>query len=85
MTAPMSDDEKRKNDTEETFEGYLRRRLGENYTAIVVAALDALADNADDETLSERCGRPFAIRQTFKVPASAVHLIDNNGTCGAPE
>jgi hypothetical protein len=36
----------------ESFEGYLRRRLGDNYSAIVIAALDALRDeNADDETL----------------------------------
>lgn len=40
--------------TAESFEGYLKRRLGDNYSAIVIAALDALGDNADDETLSER-------------------------------
>lgn len=40
-------------DTAESFEGYLCRRLGDNYSAIVIAALDALRDeNADDETLS---------------------------------
>jgi hypothetical protein len=39
--------------TAESFEGYLHRRLGDNYTAIVIAALDALRDeNADDETLA---------------------------------
>lgn len=52
MIIPMLRD-----DTAERFEGYLRRRLGDNYSSIVLAALDALADyNADDETISQRNG-----------------------------